>query len=45
MTKRNQNGYDYQTELNADCITNLQDFAAIAAEWLDDYTLTGPVAQ
>lgn len=27
-----------------DCLINLQDFAALAMEWLSDYTLPGPVS-
>ena len=30
------------TDVNADCITNLKDFAELAAAWLVDYTLTAP---
>jgi hypothetical protein len=33
------------TDLNQDCITNLEDFAEVAAAWLDNYTLTGPTAK
>jgi len=27
-----------------DCLINLHDFAALAMEWLSDYTLSGPVS-
>ena len=30
------------TDFNADCITNLKDFALMAAAWLYDYTITAP---
>ena len=30
------------TDVNADCITGLADFAAMAETWLEDYTLTAP---
>jgi hypothetical protein len=33
------------TDLDENCITNFKDFAVMATRWLDDYTLTGPVAQ
>ena len=33
------------TDLNEDCITNFVDFALMATTWLDDYTLTEPVAK
>ncbi|MCF7957627.1 MAG: hypothetical protein K9M57_04180, partial [Phycisphaerae bacterium] len=32
-------------DINGDCITNLEDFAKLAAEWLVDYKATGPVAK
>jgi len=31
------------TDIDANCITNFEDFAVMAITWLDDYTLTGPV--
>ncbi|MHC4743711.1 MAG: hypothetical protein ACYS8Z_17480, partial [Planctomycetota bacterium] len=31
------------TDFNRDCITNFEDFALMAATWLDDYILTEPV--
>lgn len=31
------------TDFNRDCVTNFEDFAAMAATWLDDYILPGPV--
>ena len=31
------------TDLNQDCLTNLGDFAVLAADWLVDYALTEPV--
>jgi hypothetical protein len=31
------------TDFNADCITNLADFAILALEWLGEYALTEPV--
>ena len=34
--------YD-MTDLNEDCLTNLADFAYLAAAWLDDYTSTAPL--
>ena len=33
------------TDFNQDCITNFEDFAVMATTWLDDYTLTEPVAK
>ncbi|MCF7955512.1 MAG: hypothetical protein K9M75_06905, partial [Phycisphaerae bacterium] len=33
------------TDHNIDCTTNLIDFAVLAADWLGDYSLTGPVAK
>jgi hypothetical protein len=33
------------TDLDENCITNFADFAVLAATWLDDYALTGPVAK
>ena len=30
---------------NEDCITNLKDFAVMALDWLNDYTITAPVAR
>jgi len=30
-------------DLDADCITNLKDFAKLATSWLDDYSSTGPL--
>ena len=33
------------TDIDENCITNFVDFAVMAATWLDDYTLTGPVAK
>ena len=33
------------TDLDGNCITNFLDFAVLATAWLDDYTLTEPVAQ
>jgi hypothetical protein len=33
------------TDLDQDCITNFTDFALMAATWLDDYALTGPVVK
>lgn len=36
-------GVSYQTDLNDDCVMNLLDFAEMAAVWLDDYSVTGPV--
>ncbi len=33
------------TDLDGNCITNFEDFALMAITWLDDYTLTGPVAK
>ncbi len=32
-------------DVDEDCITNLEDFAVLAAAWLDDYTITAPVAK
>ena len=34
-----------QTDLDGNCITNFDDFVVMATTWLDDYTLTGPVAK
>ena len=31
------------TDFNADCTTNLKDFAILAVKWLGDYSLTEPV--
>lgn len=31
-----------ETDFNADCTTNLSDFAIMAAAWLDDYSTPGP---
>jgi len=31
------------TDFNHNCLTNFEDFALLAATWLDDYTLTGAV--
>jgi hypothetical protein len=31
------------TDFDANCITNLKDFAVMAAKWLDDYSAEGPV--
>ena len=33
------------TDLDENCITAFGDFAVMATTWLDDYTLTGPVAK
>jgi len=33
------------TDIDGNCITNFADFAVMATTWLDDYTLTGPVAK
>ena len=33
------------TDVDENCITNFKDFALLAATWLDDYTLTDPVAK
>ena len=33
------------TDFDGNCITNFADFAVMATTWLDDYTLTGPVAK
>ena len=33
------------TDIDENCITNFGDFAVMAPTWLDDYTLTGPVAK
>jgi len=33
------------TDFDENCITNFADFAVMATTWLDDYTLTGPVAK
>ncbi len=33
------------TDVDGNCITNFADFAVMATTWLDDYTLTGPVAK
>jgi hypothetical protein len=33
------------TDFDANCITNLADFAEMALTWLDDYTLTAPVVK
>jgi hypothetical protein len=33
------------TDFDENCITNFADFAVMAATWLDDYSLTGPVAK
>jgi len=33
------------TDIDENCITNFGDFAVMATTWLDDYTLTGPVAK
>ncbi|MCF7959030.1 MAG: LamG domain-containing protein [Phycisphaerae bacterium] len=33
------------TDFNGDCVTNLEDFAQLAAVWLQDYSSTGPMAQ
>lgn len=30
-------------DLNSDCTTNIQDFAILALEWLNDYRITSPV--
>ena len=35
-------GYD-ASDINTDCTTDLADFAKVAAEWLDDYSATGPI--
>ncbi len=42
---REGNGQSEETDLNEDCVTNLKDFAIIAAAWLNDYTLTAPVTK
>ncbi|MCK4784217.1 MAG: hypothetical protein KAV87_10735 [Desulfobacteraceae bacterium] len=34
-----------ETDFDANCITNLADFAEMALTWLDDYTLTAPVVK
>ena len=34
-----------QTDLDGDCITNFEDFAALATPWLDDYKSTGPAVK
>jgi hypothetical protein len=31
------------TDIDENCVTNLADFAVIAADWLADYAITGPV--
>jgi len=31
------------TDFNADCVTNLADFAVMAANWLSDATITAPI--
>ncbi len=33
------------TDIDGNCITNFEDFAVMATTWLDDYTLTEPVAK
>jgi hypothetical protein len=33
------------TDFNKDCITDFEDFAAMATTWLDEYTLTEPIAK
>jgi len=33
------------TDFDGNCITNFTDFAVMATTWLDDYTLTAPVAK
>ena len=33
------------TDIDGNCITNFADFAVLAITWLDDYTLTEPVAK
>ena len=33
------------TDLDENCITNFVDFAVMATAWLDDYTITEPIAQ
>jgi len=33
------------TDIDGNCITNFADFAVMATTWLDDYTLTEPVAK
>ena len=33
------------TDFNEDCVTNFEDFAAMAVTWLDDYMLTEPVTK
>ena len=32
-------------DVDENCITNLEDFAVLAIAWLDDYTITAPVAK
>jgi len=34
---------DNPTDLSGDCVTSLEDIAALAAAWLDDYEITEPV--
>jgi hypothetical protein len=36
--------YD-KTDIDGNCITAFPDFAVMAAAWLNDYALTGPVAK
>jgi hypothetical protein len=36
-------GVIIDTDFNNDCVTNLEDFAQIAAAWLGDYSSTGPL--
>jgi hypothetical protein len=33
------------TDIDMNCITAFEDFALLAMTWLDDYTLTEPVAK
>ena len=33
------------TDLDANCITNLKDFAILALDWLNDYAITAPVVK
>ena len=34
-----------ETDFDANCITNLADFAIVALDWLSDYAITAPVAK
>ena len=38
---RSGEGLDDPTDLNNDCITNIEDFAEMASVWLNDYSSLG----